>query len=119
MAIGPRNSKAQAIRLEQARQRADAQMNIREWFVLPDADSVARRHEVWSLLEWYHRTCIVPSRGVRGVIRRLWLRLRGRRWELLSPWEQIHEILEQQRRELVAAREAIESAQQREGGSDA
>lgn len=64
-------------------------MRPRDWFVRPGAELVVRRADAWALLGWYHMTVVKPNQGLRGFLRRLWLRLTGRRLLLLSPWEQI------------------------------
>lgn len=67
---------------------------LREWFVMPDANTVARRHEVWTLLGWYHQKVVKPQLGFTGAFRRLWWILTGQSDRLLSPWEQVHRRVE-------------------------
>lgn len=72
-------------------------VNIRDWFVMPEANSVARRHEVWTLLGWYHQKVVKPQLGFTGGLRRLWWQLTGQSYKLVSPWEEIHRVVELKR----------------------
>lgn len=83
--IGPKNVAAR----KEVERRAQQQLRVRDWYVSPDCEQVARRHQVWGLLGWYHRTVVAPQLGIRGALRRLWWRLSGQRHRVLSPWEQL------------------------------
>jgi len=85
MTIGPKNVAAQ----KEMERRAKRQLRVRDWYVSPDCEQVARRHQVWWMLGWYHRTVVAPQLGIRGAVRRLWWRLTGQRHRLMSPWEQL------------------------------
>lgn len=113
MSAGPSNSHGR----QQAPARPGSQLPVRAYFTTPECDHVARLRNVWGLVGWYHATVVAPQLSFRGMARRAWYIVTGRRWKLMSPWEQL--ALKIQHAELVAAREALESAQQREGGSDA
>jgi hypothetical protein len=63
--------------------------HVRDWYTAPRARDFATRSEVWGLLRWYHHTWVVPHRGLRGFLRRIWARLTGNRGFLMSPWEQL------------------------------
>lgn len=65
-------------------------LGVKDWFVMPGANQPARRHEVWTLLDWYHRTVVQPNQGLAGVLRRLWWRVTGQWEQLETPWETIH-----------------------------
>jgi hypothetical protein len=80
----------------QRKREADVNPSLKvgDWFKVPDCDQVARRHQVWGLLDWYHHNVVVPNQGIPGVFRRLYWRIRGRfdpayRMKLYSPWEQL------------------------------
>jgi len=62
---------------------------VAHFYKMPECNELMRRTHAWGLLAWYHRTWIVPNRGIRGVLRRMWWRVTGNREKLLSPWEQI------------------------------
>lgn len=79
-------------------------MRPSEWFVAPKAEQVARRSEVWALLGWYHATQVQPHLTVRGAFKRLWWRLTGQDRKLMSPWEELTEVM--RLREAARARHA-------------
>lgn len=88
--------------MKQRRKKVEGQPEIGDWFKKPAADEVARKHHVWGLLAWYHHQVVAPRLGIRGAFRMLWWRILsiwkpGYRVRLMSPWEQIHFRLEQQR----------------------
>jgi hypothetical protein len=62
---------------------------VRYWYTAPRARDLATRTEIWGLLRWYHDTWVVPHRGLRGFLRRIWARITGNRAFLMSPWEQL------------------------------
>lgn len=62
---------------------------IAEWRRPPDCREYARRYQVWELLAWYHHEVVRPELGVRGFMRRLWNRIRGKGVKNMSPWEQL------------------------------
>lgn len=62
---------------------------IGEWRRPPDARELARRYQVWELLEWYHHEVLLPTLGIRAWFRRLWNHIRGRKIKNLSPWAQL------------------------------
>lgn len=84
-----------------------AELRVRDWYMAPDCEQVARRSQVWGLFGWYHRTVVEPQLGFAGGFRRLWWRLTGQRGRLLSPWDQLElrlaALAEQHARELEAA----------------
>lgn len=87
-------------------------MTPRHWFVKEaGADSVARRHEVWALLGWYHQTVVEPQIGFLGAFRRLWWLLTGQHHRLLSPWKAIEERV----MEIKARREAMHEQARQNG----
>lgn len=90
------------------------QTPVRDWYTLPEAEHIARRREVWGLLRWYHHTWVVPNRGVRGVLRRIWWRLTGQRRKLLSPWEQLDLAIAAQ----LAATQAAQATVAQVGATD-
>lgn len=87
-------------------EKNEQRSKIRQWFTKPDCELVARREDVWGILQWYHHTVIQPNVGLRGFLRRLWLRLTGQRWELLSPWEKLYHVRMQKEAEEALARAA-------------
>lgn len=103
MSVGPKNVAAQ----KEMERRAKQQLRVRDWYVSPDCDQVARRHQVWGLLGWYHRAVVAPQLGIRGALRRLWWRLSGQRHRILSPWEQL-----EARAAAIAAMRAAELAEE-------
>ena len=86
---------------QQQRQKdAHPPLALTDWFHAPECDQAVRRHQVWSLLAWYHHEIIVPHRGIRGALRRMGWRIQARlhpnetgrhraRVALLSTWERI------------------------------
>lgn len=68
-------------------EKSARRIQLEDWIRGPDSELVPRRHQVWGLIGWYHRTQVLPWRGVRGWLRRWWLILTGRRLQTLSPWE--------------------------------
>lgn len=68
----------------------DTPDQIGQWRTLPDSREYARRGHVWELLAWYHHNVAREEfGGFRKLLKRLWYRLRGKRTELMSPWEQL------------------------------
>lgn len=70
-------------------ERGSRSIPLKDWVKGSDAEMAARRHQVFGLLGWYHRTQVLPWRGVRGWLRRYWYILTGRRLQTLSIWEQM------------------------------
>lgn len=78
---------------------------IKEFREPPSAREYVRRYELWEMLGWYEHNVARPNRGIGGFFRRLWRRVRGKKIELMSPWEQLH------LRDMYRAREqALEEA---------
>jgi hypothetical protein len=88
-------------------ERGARQVPLGDWIHDAPSELVTRRHQVFGLLGWYHRTQVLPWRGVRGWLRRYWLILTGRRMQTLSPWE----VLELRAAAGAMAREAQERAE--------
>lgn len=87
---GPKNDLVRERQLQiLAERRLPPIETIGEWRRPPDAREFARRYQVWELLEWYEHEVARPERGLKGFLRRLWYRLRGKRIKLMSPWEQL------------------------------
>lgn len=76
-------------------------IGVRDWFVGESAETIARKVEVWTLLQWYHERYVLPNLGLRGFFRRLYVRLFGKRLKspggktinvellaLISPWQE-------------------------------
>ncbi len=96
---GPRNQRAgveKVVRDAGLGRPAPKQLSVRDWFTEGSAELVARRVEVWTLLEWYHHRYVLPNLGIRGVLRRLYLWLRGHKVDghpieliaFTSPWQE-------------------------------
>lgn len=75
-------------------------LRVSDWHTLPEADLVVRRRQVWGLLEWYHRTQVVPQLGLKGMLRRFWNRVTGKGYMNLSVFDRLHLTM------LIARREA-------------
>ncbi len=100
-------------------ERGAPTLKVSDWYIVPQADQIARRREVWGLLGWYHRTQVEPYLGIRGSLRKLWNRLRGKAAENLSIWDrlQLTALLmqrEQERQAAEAARAAEKPAEEPE-----
>lgn len=111
MSSGPSN----AFGRQQAPAKPGAQLPVRSFFVEPDCDHVARLRNVWGLLGWYHRTVVAPQLTIRGQLKRLWWRLTGQRWKLMSPWEQLEARIQLAHQRLEADADAARQAE----GADA
>lgn len=67
----------------------DTPEKIGDWRTMPDAREYVRRGHAWELLAYYHHNVAREEFGIRGMLRRLWWRLRGKPEKLMSPWEQL------------------------------
>lgn len=72
------------------KRKPEEELRVAHWFSGQSASQLARRHEVWTLLGWYHQRVVEPQLGVAGALRRLWWRLSGQTWRL-SPWRDVSE----------------------------
>lgn len=113
MAKGPKNKLL--LEIEETKRRKERENalplpTLAQWRKLEGGcREYARRYEVFALLEWYHHTIYLPNRGFRAWLKRLWWRLRGKRFHLLSPFQHLH--LRDQFEEEEAEREARALAQ--------
>lgn len=86
-------------------------LKVGDWYNGEGGDQVARRHQVWGLIGWYHAAVVEPQLGFRGAFRRLGYRLAGwlhwskdkridYRKKLMSPWDllEIRAMLEERER---------------------
>jgi hypothetical protein len=103
---------------------AQPQLRVRDWYEGEAGDLIARRREVWLLLRWYHHRYVLPNLGVRGFIRRVWVRFFGKKLHghnvelaaLESPWKDyelramIRAALEQIEAEKAASNPGAEPA---------
>lgn len=78
---------------------------LEDWAFGPESELATRRHQVFALLGWYHKNYVLPNRGLKGMLRRVWLRIRGQERRILSPWEaiELHNRAEQERAAVTAA----------------
>lgn len=109
MAKGPRNRMAREKTEKKARPGAT---HLSEW--LRDKDHVARRHDIWDLLEWHTRV-IAPEIAKRHSLWHRFLRLLRIEKPQPTPWELL-QMRARQIRDLEAEREAIEAAEDEVSG---
>lgn len=96
MAKGPKNVKAKR---ETENRGSPGATPLSEW--LKDKDHVARRHDIWDLLEWHTRV-VVPEIARRQSLWHRFLRLIGVEKRTPTPWELLQAAAERKAQEQQA-----------------